>query len=87
MIRMRIEEIGQADLVHFAGDVVLFVSERAFAPGKPLNVHAAFPESEVPFQLKVVGSRRREDSRFDVRARIVNLSRDLRERLQRTFAN
>lgn len=87
MIGLRIEEVGQAELVHFAGEVTQFVSEKAFAPGKPLDVHAAFSEGEVPFKLKVIGSRRRDDGRFDVRARVVNLTKDLRERLQRAFAN
>lgn len=87
MIAMRIEEIGKAELVHFAGEVVLFVSERAFAPGKPLDVHAAFNDGEAPFKLKVIGSRRREDGRFDVRARVINLTKDVRDRLQRAFAN
>lgn len=87
MIALRIEEVGPAELIHFAGEVTLFVSAKAFAPGKPLDVHATFPDQEVPFKLKVIGSRRREDGRFDVRARVVNLTRDLRERLQRAFAN
>ncbi len=87
MIAMRIESVGSAELVHFAGEVVLFVSDKAFAPGKPLDVHAAFAEGELPAKLKVIGSRRREDGRFDVRARVINLTRELRERLQRAFAN
>jgi hypothetical protein len=87
MIGMRIDDVGPAELVHFAGEVVLFASDRAFAPGKPLDVHAAFSDGELPFKLKVLGSRRRDDSRFDVRARVINLTRELRERLQRAFAN
>lgn len=87
MIGMRIDDVGQAELVHFAAEVVLFTSDRAFAPGKPLDVHATFGDAEIPFKLKVIGSRRREDTRFDIRARVINLTRDLRERLQRAFAN
>lgn len=87
MIAMRIETVGTAELVHFTGEVALFVSERAFAPGKPLDVQIAFTDGTQPGKLKVVGSRRREDGRFDVRARVINLTRDLRERLQRAFAN
>lgn len=87
MIAMRIEGVGTAELVHFASEVTQFVSDKSFAPGKPLEVKAMFGDVEVAFALKVIGSRRREDGRFDVRARVVNLTRDLRERLQKAFAN
>ena len=87
MIPLRIDAVGPAELVHFAGENALLVSDKAFAPGKPLDVHVLFPDEDVIVKLKVAGSRRREDGRFDVRARIINLTRETRERLQRAFAN
>lgn len=54
------------------GERLTFACARAFAPGEPLVLHV----EERRFDAKAMGSKRREDGAFDVRVRLVNLTRD-----------
>jgi hypothetical protein len=72
------------DLVSFDGKTFDLVGPRAFAPGQPLLL-------EMPLglgyrlELKSIGSRKREDGRFDIRARATSLARGAREALEQAF--
>lgn len=67
-------------------EVLAMVLDCAFAPGAPLSIRT---RSEPPLSLdaKTIGSKRRPDGSFDVRARLVNVSRELRAQLQRLAAH
>ncbi len=69
----------QAELVESDGERVVLIATRAYPPGATLSGVAA--GLEAPFLVKVRGSKRREDGRFRVEGRHVNLSRAQRQRL------
>lgn len=68
--------------VSCSGEVFAFLSPKAFPPGQPLQL-IVFPESEqaLPLQARCIGSKLQADQRFEVRARLINLSRTARDRL------
>lgn len=70
-----------AEAVGFDGSVVAIVSPRAFAPGAPVTLSVTLEGGDVPVEGRSLGSKRRDDGRFDVRLRTVSLRRELRERL------
>ena len=64
--------------------VLVFSSPRAFAPGAPikLSLSLSLADSPADLELKAIGSRRAEgEVLFQVRARAMNLRRELRLRL------
>lgn len=81
MIACRLTTGEEAELHRLEGERVALVSPRAFAPGAPLELQALVGGEDVPLRGKSLGSKRREDGRFDVRARLVSLRRVDRERL------
>jgi len=66
--------------------LIVFLSPKAFPPGQPLQLTLA-PDSTQPLaiQARSIGSKLQADQRFEVRARLVNLSREARQRLLATF--
>lgn len=80
-----LEDGREAELLGLDGEIVELVSPRAFAPGAPLGLRARDPEGPLELRAKSLGSKRREDGRFDVRVRLVNLRRADRERLCRAL--
>ena len=80
MIPLRLDRGGEGELVSIEGETVALVSPRAYAPGAPIEM-TALTEADIPLRGKSLGSKRRPDDRFDVRARLVNLKREDRERL------
>jgi hypothetical protein len=68
------------ELVAFDGKLFKLVSPRAFAPGQPLRVEVALA-STVVVDLKSIGCVRRQDGRFELRARAATLPRPAREAL------
>lgn len=77
---------GAGELVALEGEVIAAVFARAFAPGAPVKMEALLGEDSLPVEGKTIGSRRREDGRFDVRLRAINLRRETREALARALA-
>lgn len=75
-------KVGEHDveLARVDGERAFFACPIAFAPGKPV-VLALSVEPPLSLQLKTVGSKRREDGRFDVQGRIVMLRREERAQL------
>lgn len=73
--------------VSYNGEIFTFLSPKAFPPGQPLEL-MLFPESEqaLPLQARSIGSKLQPDQRFEVRARLINLSRAARAALTTTFS-
>ncbi len=72
-------------LVDFDGKHFRFSSPRAFAPGQPLALELALAGG-ISLELKSLGSVRRAQGEFEVRARPATLCRAAREALLARFA-
>ena len=74
--------------VSCSAELFTFLSPKAFPPGQPLEL-TLFPGTEdaVTLQARCIGSKLQADQRFEVRARLINLSRGVRQRLHAIFAN
>jgi hypothetical protein len=72
------------ELVAFDGKAFDLVGPRAFAPGQPLILEMPIGVGH-RLDLKSVGSKRRSDGRFDIRARATTLTRGAREALLQAF--
>lgn len=68
------------------GIQITCLSPKAFPPGQPLEL-SLFPGTEqaLTLQVRCIGSKLRADQRFELRARLINLSRAARQRLQTAF--
>lgn len=73
---------GEGEAVDLAGEVLRVVLPRAFAPGAPVTLTVDL-DAPVTITGKTIGSKLRDDGRFDVRLRLVNLRRSDREALAR----
>ena len=71
-------------LVDFDGKHFRLLSERAFAPGQPLVVELELGGG-LSLEFKSIGSVRRAEGTFEVRARASCLSRPAREALDAHF--
>ena len=72
------------ELCAFDGKQARLVSVRALAPGQPLTLEVPL-ETGCTLELKSLGSVKRVDGRYDVRARAVTLPREVRARLLAHF--
>ena len=72
------------ELVGYDGKLFRFRSGTPFAPGQPLRVEAQF-QSSITLELKSIGSVKRADGAFEVRARATTLSRTALENLTARF--
>lgn len=72
------------ELAAFDGKLFRFVSPTPYAPGQPLVVEAAFTSS-ITLELKSIGSTKRADGLFEVRARAATLRREARAALVAHF--
>lgn len=70
----------------FEGTMLLAVGEKAYAPGRPLELVLKLEGGDARVRAKTIGSKRREDGAFDVRMRLVDLRKDDRERLLAALA-
>jgi hypothetical protein len=68
------------ELHAFDGKQFQLVADVAFAPGQPMRLELALP-TPLTLDLKSIGSVRRADGRFDVRARAATLPREARQAL------
>jgi hypothetical protein len=79
-LRTRTAEGETLELTEFDGKQFALVSPRAFAPGQPLILTVEL----VPpcmLDLKSLGSKKRADDRFDIRARAMTLAKPTRDRI------
>ena len=67
--------------------LLLFSAPKAFPPGQPV-AFVLWPDTPeaLPLAGRSLGSKRRQDGAFDVRVRLVNLSRAARDRLLTAFS-
>jgi hypothetical protein len=77
---------GDGEALHCEGERLAMVSPKAFAPGQPIAFDAMLADGTLSLEGRSLGSKRRPDGRFDVRVRLINLSRHGRERLVRALA-
>lgn len=71
----------EGEAVRLEGEVLSLVLPRAFAPGAPVSFEATIGADALALTGKAIGSKRRDDGRFDVRLRMTNLRREDRLRL------
>jgi len=67
----------------FDGKQLVFESPRAFAPGNPLKVRVDL--KSLTLELKSIGSRKRTEGVFEVRARIMTMPKEVRDVLNTHF--
>jgi hypothetical protein len=79
-LRAHTSDGDKIDLVGFDGRHFTLVSGRAYAPGQPMPVTVELTPT-LTLDLKSLGSRVRDDQRFDVRARAMTLPKGTRDRL------
>ena len=60
------------------------LSARAYAPGYPIRLSVAFA-TPATIDLKSIGSKKRADGTFDIRARPLTLRKDVRDKLLAHF--
>jgi hypothetical protein len=72
---------GEGEATRLEGEVLHVILARAFAPGAPVAFDATIAGEPVALTGKAIGSKRRDDGRFDVRLRMTNLRREDRLRL------
>jgi hypothetical protein len=80
--RLRVREGGEGEALRLEGEVLHTVIDRAFAPGAPLGITLAVGDASLALAVKTIGSKRRDDGRFDVRLRLTNVRREEREILK-----
>jgi hypothetical protein len=73
---------GTGALVRVDGEVLHAVLDRPFAPGSPVRMQVDAEGEALPVQGKTIGSKKRDDGRFDVRLRLINLRREHRDKLR-----
>lgn len=61
-------------------EVLGMILDCAFAPGAPLSIGLEV-DPTLGLEAKTIGSKRRADGSFEVRARLVNMSREKRTRI------
>lgn len=77
-----------ATLLQFAGETLCFEGPRALAPGAPVVLEVARPEGPLTIEGRSLGSRRSapDATRFEIRARLVNMRKADREWLAAVLA-
>jgi hypothetical protein len=77
---IRWESGGEAELVRIDGEAVALVSTTPHPPGS--RVRGSL-EDGTAIVMKTHASRKRDDGRFDLEGRLLDLRREVRERLER----
>ena len=71
---------GTADLVAIEGEMVTLVSTTPYPPGSRVK---GVLQDGTALTLKTHSSKKRDDGAFDLKGRLLDLRRDVRERLER----
>jgi hypothetical protein len=80
-VNLRLQSGEQGEAVRLDGNLLTFLSPRAFAPGSPIRFAVSAEGGPRSFEGRTIGSKRIEGGRFEVRMRFVNLRREDRELL------
>jgi len=85
---LRIDNAHEAVAVSCDASIIVFHAPKAFPPGQPVAL-SLWPARDKPLSLQArsIGSKLLPDQRFEVRARLVNLSRQAREELLAAFGS
>ncbi len=75
IVEIELENGGAAEICSLEGNVLIFVSPRAFALGAPIRFDARLGDRQQAFEGRTIGARRVEGDRFEIRMRFVNLRR------------
>lgn len=73
---------GHAEVVSVADDAIVLRSTTSAPPGARLEARLA-SEPPSPVKIKSHGTRREEDGSFTLKGRLIDATRELRERLAR----
>jgi len=84
-VEIELEGGEKAEARTFEGELLTFVSPRAFARGAPIRFAATIGEHRRAFEGRSIASRRVGGDRFEVRMRFVNLRREDRQALRDTI--
>jgi hypothetical protein len=79
-LRTRTAEGDTLELTAFDGKHFALVSSKAYAPGQPITLTVELVPTCL-LELKSLGSKRRDDERFDVKARAMTLAKPTRDRI------
>jgi hypothetical protein len=79
-LRLRMGQSEILELHSFDGKLFVLVSARAHAPGQPLVLTVELTPPCL-LELKSIGSKKRDDDRYEVRARATTLAKSSRERI------
>jgi len=86
-VKVRLDSGEDADARNFDGVVLTVLSPRAFAPGAPIRFSTTTNGDARNFEGRAIGSKRVDDTHFEVRLRLVNLRRADRELLADRIRN
>lgn len=81
MLRLRLDTGEDAEATAYDGSFLTIHGPRAFAPGSPIRFRTEGEEHPRRFEGRVLGSKRIDEQRFELRLRFVNLPRGNRELL------
>jgi hypothetical protein len=73
---------GTATIEELDGERLQLSSTRAFAPGSRPEGTVSIGEAQSPFWMKVHGSRRQDDGAYRVTGRLLNVTRETRDKLK-----
>jgi len=85
-VPIQLESGETGELTGFDGKLLSLTAPTARAPGQPTAFTVQTADGAREYAGRSIGSKLRDDGRFDVRMRLVNLTRVAREALQALFA-
>jgi hypothetical protein len=80
-MELRLESGETVAATTFDGRTLTLQSPKAFAPGSPIRFQSVEADGPRSFEGRTLGSRRVDDTTFEVRLRLINLRRADREHL------
>lgn len=72
-------------VVGYGSHILLVQADKAYPPGRPLSLTVDREGESLPLSGRCIGSKRRQDGRYDVRIRMTNLTRVARLYLEATL--
>jgi hypothetical protein len=81
-VRVRIAGAHDGTLLELVGLQLRLRSPKAFPPGQPLTLQLP---PDVTLEARTIGSKRLDEDGFELRVRLINLSKDTRAALERSI--
>ncbi len=72
---------GKGELLSLVRDQMQAIGPAPYAPGTPIRLSVGLTEVSIPVEAKCGGSKRRDDGRFDLTLRVINMRRAHRDAL------